>query len=144
MLVALGGPRTDVVELFSPDRFSSKSAKHWLSPGMAFDLRHGWDLAKEDVRRECWRLLEASSWVVIGSPPCTSFSILQQMNPDRGTEEFNKTMKQAIEHVDFCCAVFQWQCDQGRFFLFEQPASASSWKLKPVRDLMQRKGVIKV
>ena len=72
----------DVAELYSPPRVTEEAKKFGLSAGAAFDLTTGWDfrlerdrnLAKEYVRTHKPKL-------VIGSPMCTMFSVLQRLSP---------------------------------------------------------------
>ena len=43
-----------------------------------------WGFLKVHDRRRCWQRLKAEDpWVVIGSPPCTAFSVLQGFNKHR-------------------------------------------------------------
>ena len=75
-----------VTELFSPPRVNQAlGAKRGLGllPGTSFDpiidtaSGEKWDFLQADHRRRCWqRLVEEDPWVVIGSPPCTSFCII--------------------------------------------------------------------
>ena len=45
---------------------------------------------------------------------------------------FNKRMQAARAHIDFAMRVAVEQIKAGRFFAFEQPSSASSWRLASV------------
>ena len=76
-----------VTELFSPPRINEKlnqmNNKRGIVAGTSFDLiadtvtGETWNFMKPEDRRRCWsRLEEERPWVVIGSPPCTAFSIL--------------------------------------------------------------------
>ena len=74
--------RAKVDEMYSPPRVTAQQAKLprlRLSPGQTFDLRqdrHGrsWNFLLEADRAEAKRLLQVEKhYIVIGSPPCTSF-----------------------------------------------------------------------
>ena len=76
-----------VVELFSPPRVNAALSrkKGCLIPGHSFDLirdpttGESWDLLRASDRRKCWQILEEQRpWLVIGSPPCTYFSVINQ------------------------------------------------------------------
>ncbi len=45
-LMALGDASVDVVEVFSPGRFTEKTGAFDLRPGLALDLRTGWNLSE--------------------------------------------------------------------------------------------------
>ena len=48
-------------------------------------------------------------------------------------EEYAK----ALKHLRFVCRVYKKQMDEGRYFLHEHPASASSWKEACITGLMR-------
>ena len=59
--------------------------------------------------------------LVIGSPPCTYFSTLQELNNfnQRYNEEwlarFNDNRIKATEHTKFCIKLYRMQMDKGRY-----------------------------
>ena len=66
--------------------------------------------------------------LLIGSPMCTWFSVLQKFNQKRkATAEWKEGFRNACEHVRFVFALYDLLVQGGRYFLHEQPASASSW-----------------
>ena len=144
-LLELGGLRAakvDVSEIFSPGRFAEVASAFDLVPGTAFDLRTGWDLATPAGRDECWRTLTSElPEVVVGSPVCSPFSVLQGLNDPNKQKE---ALLIGIKHLKFCCAVYQWQLDRGKHFLHEHPWGASSWKLGCVKKLVDSPGVVVV
>ena len=92
--------RRTVTELFSPPRVNAQiraapSDPSAITAGTSFDLTvdrttgESWDFLRADHRRRCWARLKAEDpWVVIGSPPCTAFSILNQgLNQHRVSPE---------------------------------------------------------
>ena len=78
------------------------------------------------------------TWV-IGSPPCTAFSIwnvginYKKMNP--------KTVAHMLEegrsHIAFMAGIYREQLRHGRHFLREHPATATSWR-GPVMEALLR------
>ena len=106
------------------------------------DLRTGWDFnmpenrrrAEHCVRSECPSLL-------VGSPKCAAFSILQNLNPD--SPQWRATLREGIEHLTFVCHLYKIQIEENRFFLHEHPDSAASWGLWMVREISEMPSVIR-
>ena len=48
----------DVAEVFCPGRLAEQAHLFGLTPGLAADLRTGWDLSTPEGQRECWKHLE--------------------------------------------------------------------------------------
>ena len=85
---------------------------------------------------------ETVPFLVIGSPPCTMFSSLQNLSKNRRCEvEFKKAMRIAKEHVKFCLGIYKIQMKAGRYFLHEHPNSASSWSMPEVVEMMAHEDV---
>ena len=123
----------DVNEIFSPPRVVRQCEKFGLKAGNSMDLMTGWDFdleadkarAKECIRRD-------KPTLVIGSPPCTYFSTLQELNKHNMRHDaawmskFNENLNKAIRHIIFCVEVYWMQMAEGRFWLHEHPWSAKS------------------
>ncbi len=77
--------------------------------------------------------------MIIGSPPCTMFSVLQHMH--KRTTERDEKLAEAKRHLDFMLEVYEHQRRQGLWFLHEHPHSASSWKLKGIWEMSLKPGV---
>ncbi len=62
---------------------------------------------------------------------CTAFSNLQNLAKHKGDlEQKKRTLLNSIMHVKFCIELCIEQMENGRrYFCFEHPASATSWKL---------------
>ena len=53
---------------------------------------------------------ESKPFMLIGSPPCTMFSTLQNLSKaKRNEEEFNLKMEIARKHVRFCVELYKIQ-----------------------------------
>ena len=106
------------------------------------DLLTGWDFDKaEDREMAEWYVRTHKPTFLIGSPMCTMFSQLQNLNKDRDVEKFEERLKNAEKHIQFVVKLYRMQLEGGRYFIHEHPASASSWKLPCMRDLWKEKGV---
>jgi len=146
---------SDVAEIFSQPRVTQEAALRSydgvrLTPGWSLDLTRDdpltgkpWDLAKSAVRERVREMVrETAPFLVIGSPPCTMFSSLQNLSKNRRCEvEFKKAMKIAKEHVKFSLEIYKIQMKAGRYFLHEHPNSASSWSMPEVVEMMAHEDV---
>ena len=53
---------------------------------------------------------ESKPFMLIGSPPCTMFSTLQNLSKaKRDEKEFNEKMEVAKKHVKFCIELYKMQ-----------------------------------
>ena len=134
-------PRADVAEIFSPDRVTARAAQFGLVPGLALDLRTGWDLNDSRHVAALWRYLKAAKpQLVVGSPECAPFSRLQTLN--RNNPTYGATLREGLQHLKLVCEVYRWQHDHGRLFVHEHPYYATSWNLDMVKRLRSLKGVM--
>jgi hypothetical protein len=80
---------------------------------------------------------------VIGSPPCTEFSILNQgLNKDKGCPlARKKRMLEATTLLHFALEIYELQVRAGRHFIHEHPQSASSWRDEKMIKMMQHPDV---
>ena len=117
-----------VVELFSPPRVNAALSrkKGCLIPGHSFDLirdpttGESWDLLRASDRRKCWQILEEQRpWLVIGSPPCTYFSVINQgLNyPKMDPREVARRGAEGRALLGFSLQVYRWQVERGAYFL---------------------------
>ena len=107
---------------------------------MAMDMKSGFDFDKTSDRHKCWEAIKRDEpTLIIGSPPCTLFSGLQELNKfmyrdDRlWMAKYDELLCQAKRHVKFCAEVYEYQRAHGRYFLHEHPAGAGSWNDMTVR-----------
>ena len=94
--------KASITEMFSPSRVCARCEQHGLVPGSSFDLRTGHDLSRYSVQREVEKAIdEEDPDLLIGSPPCTKFSILQNLARAKGLtdeqrERFDIELGQAV------------------------------------------------
>ena len=138
----------DITEIYSPERVAIVANKFGFISGSSMDLTNGWNFVRDDHKTLAWkRLKEEAPYLLIGSPPCTYFSVLQELNKAvHGKKpgwqaKFDIEKQKAIKHVEFCCALYKFQIQNGRHFLHEHPWTARSWKLKCVDDLANHPAV---
>jgi len=144
-----------IAEIYSPPRVT-EAAKLLPDlgciPGFALDLttmdENGkpWDFDRPEQRKKAWQLLEEKKpMLLIGTPMCTAFSAWQRINNmKRDADTVTKEWTRAMVHLRFCCQLYRHQAEQGRFFLHEHPAQASSWATRCVEEIKAMKGVMRV
>ena len=138
--------RNLVTEVYSPPRVVKFAARHKLQEGHSIDIQcndengEPWDLNSNQKRNQLIHLIvDTKPILVIGSPMCTMFSTLQNLNKNKRDEEaHNARVKQAISHIDFCITLYTIQAKNGRYYLHEHPRHATSWKLESMQRFINK------
>ena len=104
----------DVTEIYSPKRVLKVCKDNALIEGKSMDLTTGYDFTKTEDKRRAWKhIIEDQPYFIIGSPPCTMFSMLQELNLHKFRQDkewmlrFEKAKAEAIAHIQFCCTVYK-------------------------------------
>ena len=154
LLLEIGSAQ--VVEIFSPKRFVRKAAALGLRPGFAVDLcepkpygkNEGeyWDLMKESDVQELEVMIDYEQpWFVTGSPPCTAFSALQNINVHkRNSQVVEKEKSDATKLLEVAIKFYNKQVDENRYFLHEHPLGCDSWDHPSMIELQRRPGIFTV
>ena len=115
------------------------------------DIKNGFDFDLSSDRNKAWEsILRDKPMLVIGSPPCTFFSRLQELNKHMYKNDamwmakFNENMEQAKRYVRFCIKIYNHQRACGRYFLHEHPWMATSWGLPEMTKLIDQSDVERV
>ena len=115
------------------------------------DLKSGYDFDRLEDRNKAWEMMETDEpMLVVGSPPCTLFSVLMELNKHMyGNNEewmarFHANLEKAKRYVIFCTKIYMHQRSKGRYFLHEHPWLAKSWLLDCMMSLEKLRDVIKV
>ena len=118
----------DVTEIYSPERVLKVCKDYALIVGRSMDLTTGYDFTKTEDKKRAWKhIIEDQPYCVIGSPPCTMFSMLQELNLHKFRQDkdwmlrFEKAKAEAIAHIQFCCTVYKHQMGHQRHFIHEHP-----------------------
>ena len=143
-----------VVELYSPPRVTARISRRGaarIREGGTYDLLADkcgmrWDFTKAEHRQRARReIAELKPYIVIGSPPCTMFSQLQNLNKRHWSDaEWSARWTAARVHLQFCAQIYQDQLREGRHFLHEHPAWAKSWGLPEIQQITNRPEVVVV
>ena len=71
----------DITEVYSPERVNEVAKRQGLVLGSSLDLTNGEDFTKPAHRRAAkWKTNAADPYLIVDSPPCTLFSMLQELN----------------------------------------------------------------
>ena len=80
--------------------------------------------------------------MIMMSPMCTAFSAIQNINKYRRPKDvIEKEIAEARRHIKFAMRICALQHKHGRYFVFEHPATASSWKLEEIMKIRRLEGV---
>ena len=89
------------------------------------------DFTKKSDRMEALRIVrERKPMWLIGSPPCTAFSLLNEGLNYNSLDPLRVAAmrKEGRTHLHFMISLYRIQLEEGRHFLHEHVASASSWR----------------
>ena len=145
----------DIVEVYSQPRIAQEAtmfAKDGLklNPGWSLDLTRTnpgtgkpWNLADPATQAQVRRMVvEDKPLFVVGSPPCTAFSIMQNISrAKRDPKIVEKELEDGRRHLKICTQLCLIQLQSGRFFVHEHPVGATSWKEPCMTELMGQPGV---
>ena len=149
----IGGP--DVAEIYSPPRIVQEAGLRSyggvkLKPGWSLDLTcndpetgNPWDLSDGKVRTKVMGLIrEGRPYMLICSPMCTAFSQIQALNVERRDPAVvRRELESAKDHVRWVMKLCAIQLRENRYFLFEHPKTATSWKMAEVLKVANMSGV---
>ncbi len=105
------------------------------------DMVTGWDFTLKRHRDAAWEYIRrVKPLLIIGSPECTMFSSLQNLNKKHWDEHKQEKYMEAKKHIDFMVEVYAHQVKEGRYFLHEHPACASSSDLEGIKKIQKETG----
>ena len=71
----------DITEVYSPERVAQVAGKYGLTAGTSMDLTTGGEFDTQADRTSAEKIIyEEKPMLLVGSPPCTYMSILQELN----------------------------------------------------------------
>ena len=123
----------DVVEAYNLEMVRQLAKQFGLTPGASMDLTDAYDFTRPEDRRRAWaEVKKTEPFLITGSPPCTLFSNLQELNKhihrddDIWLSRFNAEKTNAVVQLRFCSLLYRHQVRQGMHVLHEHPWGASS------------------
>jgi hypothetical protein len=147
--------KPDVAEIYSNPRVCQEATSRKfegidLRPGWSLDLTtkdpttgSPWDLPDMKVQTRVRRLtLDTKPFCIVGSPPCTPFSLLQGLNKKRRDPAvIAREIKAGRAHIRSCLEVYTMQMRAGRHFAHEHPASSTAWNLPEMKQFILHEGL---
>eukprot|EP00434_Breviolum_minutum_P029882 symbB.v1.2.026423.t1/scaffold2638.1/size74318/2 len=137
-----------IMELFSPPRVTKECSRFGCTTTKipAYDLDCGWDFFNAKHRKEFWEALEEEEPdLVVMSPECRAFSQMMNVNWEKmDPGEARRIQVRGMAMFQFCIRVAEHQIRKKKWFLLEQPQSASSWRTKAAEWLSFQEGVAMV
>ena len=141
----------DISEAYFPPRITKMARTMGLHAGWALDLvetdpddNKPWDFFQKDKRDKALRKVkEDKPFMLIVSPMCGPFSALQSLlnYPKLKRADVKERLTDAMIQVRFCLEMCFEQHVNGRLFIFEHPAEASSWGMKVMQQMRALDGV---
>ena len=136
-------PSYDFIEVFSPPRIAPHVRSMGGVAGKSYDLHTGYDLLHVPTVVDI--LKEANLYdprVVMLSPPCTFASKMQDTNWAKMSKESKeKLVRVGLTLLTAALAIMRSQEQRGRYWIFEHPRLAKTWKLQQVMDVVGDKFV---
>eukprot|EP00438_Fugacium_kawagutii_P010346 Skav210917 [mRNA] locus=scaffold4127:40486:41746:+ [translate_table: standard] len=137
----------DIMEFYSPPRLCPRAGEFGMVGVISLDKVHGWDALNPNHRRIARQLLVhlKPSFLMLG-PPCTFFSPLmhmwnfKKMSPKMIAARRKEAHAMVSQAVDSC----KEQHDSERFFVFEHPNRASSWRTTKLKQAIRWPGTYTV
>ena len=141
-----------VAEVYSPPRVTKMAETMGPRAGWALDLTsqdedgRPWNFDHLEMRNRAIRkVLTDQPTLLIGSPMCTAFSQMNNVNyPKMDPYEVERRIAHGRKHLEFCTKLYDLQWRVGRYFIHEHPAGASSWNENCIQQLLRKHGVTKV
>ena len=141
----------DIAEVFSPPRVVRVARSRGLEAEWSIDKLterapgEPWNLLKKSHQQEVIKLMEEiKPGLLIGSPPCSWFSQLMNINWERIEPKRRRAMlREARAYLRFMCKLYKLQHKSGRLFLHEHPANAKSWAEEEVQEILKLNGVVR-
>ena len=135
-----------VAEAYSMPRVTKLAQEMGHESAGAYDINNGFDFTTQADRRRCFEeLVRMDPDVLLVSPPCGPFSIIQELNyPKMGQRRAIIMLAEGVSHLEFAMKLFQWQVMRGRLAIFEHPATSKGWDEPCVEKSAQMNGVERV
>ena len=133
-------------EVFSPPRVAVVAEELGHRSGGPYDLQTGYDLSSSTDRMKCMKeLRQADPDVLIICPPCSPFSLLQELNRGRTAESAWKLrLAEGKQHLAYGMKLYEWQVRRGKWAIFEHPATSRAWHEEVVQRVLRLPGVQRV
>ena len=101
------------------------------------------DLTRDSIRQQVRKdSNQEDPLIVLGAPPCTVFSPMQNINRKHHIgETWERKKQEGMDLLIFASQCYWDQIERGMLFLHEHLATASSWNMDCIMQLMAHPGV---
>ena len=139
----------DIIEVCSQPRVTLAAEKiGGVRPGASLHITtqdedgRKWDFSELEMRNRAVRkILNEKPLVLVTSPVCADWiSETDASCVKRGIKEKRRRVDQSAMHLNFVCNLHMLQHQAGRYFIHEQPRSATSWEASCVREVQCKTG----
>eukprot|EP00971_Amphidinium_carterae_P272541 5409708-Amphidinium_carterae.1 len=103
----------DLAEAWNPERTGRRVKAFGLTPGVAVDMRSGWDLSNEAAEGSYLLILAGS------------------------TQHRSMIATNSLRHLTFACKLMEGQLMRGGKILFEHPWDSGDWNTPCVREVLR-------
>ena len=136
----------DCAEVYSPPRVTEVASRMRMKSAWALDLTtldeegNPWDFSLPRQRKKALELLKKDKPLfLVACPMCGPFSSINDLNYGKmSEEEIRKKLQDAMMHMRFALSLCLVQVAEGRMFMFEHPAGASSWGTKMMQEMLSK------
>ena len=130
----------DVAELCSPPWVNAEAQKFGVKTGEAMDTLTVWDFTKDEHKRMAKECIDKyKPRLIVGSPMCVMFSALQNLTPWTEENSTDGVRIGSTSSLWASCTSSRSRRAGGSYRYI--PASATSWSLKEITDVMDMEGV---
>ena len=138
--------------MYSPPRLKEVAAEYGLSPDFALDLTTNdptdgvaWGFNKDWIQRKALdKIQKCKPGVIMLCPTRAPFSRLQAWNfPRMEQKKVEDLLEDGMRHLCFAALVCILQHRACRYFIFEHPDCADSWRTEVLNTVMEMPGVVK-
>ena len=143
-------PKDSVAEIDSQPRLTKVASEYGLRPEFPLDLTTvgetdgvEWDFNQEWIQRKALdRIAKTKPGVIMVCPTCAPFSRLQAWNFLRmDNKSVEDLLDAGMRHLCFAALICILQHRAGRYFIFEHPDCADSWRTRVLDMVMSIPGV---
>ena len=146
------GCKHDVSECYSPPRVVKMARTLGIKGSVSLDLtvpasdRYIWDFNRKHCRDKALEIVnDQKPLFLMLSPECTPYSNIQNlhMRTPAGKAKVDEARRRGDVHLVFCATPAHKRIEGGRYFVYEHPKSAASWKNPRIEKFASTPGVMR-
>ena len=138
--------KIEVAEVHSPPRVTQVARQMVFGAVWSLDITtcdgdgKAWDSNDVEMRkRAARRVLGDEPLLLVGSPMCIAFGVMNRINYIKmDKEEVAHRLEHGRRHLSFCAKLYAMHWRAGRYFPHEHPEGASSWEEQCIKNLLAK------